>query len=393
MEQNGENKASAGAGQYINLSMRLFLTGLGASAIRDKRNIERSTDAGGNEVPALAAARVLAGTLKDHIIASRINQIQLLHSNLVVGKSEITDLTKLIVYSMLYRLYPENLLALLAKRGVTFPYVDARSEQNWATSNPREYHALKLDVFNRARDIIIRERTSAEENPFFRKKSAASVAVKFLNMAPIRVYRTLLASKEGPTRDAIIESILSLLDQYLNRTHISDWLAAAFLEWVERLEKINLDRIFSLWRKDYEDRMKRSCPIKSIEQALAEGSEYHDSVAKFAGLHGAALDINWKFGGSRQNLKPSDEGSDNLLRIRIVSKGLIGDWVRTNIQAQLNTQAPPGTEEKSAAILKHTRALKAECLRYGIEIFMQTQESKERDETVLSLSMRINPIL
>jgi len=415
MEQNSENKgqdsedkeldsekngsARAGSGQHIDLSVRLFLTGSGAISLRDKTNIRRSLDAAGNELPSLATGRVNASNLKEHIISSRINQIELIHEALTVRKNEIVDLTKLIMYSLLYRLYPVNLLDILTKHGITFPHVDARSEQNWITANPKEYHALKLDVFNRAKGVLIRDRQMAETNPIYRKKAAASIAVKLLNMIPIRVYRTLLISKEGPTRETIIKSAVALIDRYLDRTYVSDCLATAFLEWVECIEKVNLDRLFTLWSKDYEERMRRPCPAKNITQALAENSPYQRAILSFAEQHDFSLSINWKFGGSQQlNAKPNDKSSDNILRIRLGSKGLIGDWIHDTIQTQFNAQPSASSAEaadKSGAQdtdMPHTRVLREECLRRGMEIFMQTIEDKEAEETTLSLSTRISPI-
>jgi hypothetical protein len=403
MEQDSENKpvasGKAGSGQHIDLSMRLFLTGPGAISLRDKTNIRRSVDAAGNELPSLAAGRVLASNLKEHIITSRINQIELIQEDLIVRKNELIDLTKLIMYSLLYRLYPLNLLDILTKQGITFPHVDARSEQNWITSNPKEYHELKLDIFNRSKAVLVRERQMAETNPIYRKKAAASVAVKLLNMIPIRVYRALLISKEGPTRETIVKSAVALIDRYLDRTYVSDCLAMAFLEWVECIEKANLDRLFSLWRKDYEERMRRACPAKNVTQALADDSPYQRAILDFADQHDMSVNINWKFGGSQQlGSKADGKGGDNMLRIRLVSKGLIGDWIHSTIQTQFNAAPPaagasnaPATDEKGVP-MPHTRLLKAEGLRHGIEIFMQTIEDKDAEETTLSLSMRINPI-
>ncbi|MDR2733439.1 MAG: hypothetical protein LBC99_02200 [Spirochaetota bacterium] len=389
MEQLGKTNTT-GSGQYINLPMRLYLTGLGVSSMRDKTGLERKLDATSNSLPSIATGRVLASSLKEYVISSRVNQIEIVQDDLTINKNDLIDTTKLIVYSLLYRLFPIDLLVILKQRGLTFPYADARSEQNWTAANPKEYHQLKLDIFNAAKSILVRDRQSTEKNAYYKQKSAASVAVKLLNMVPIRIYRALLSSRGGSTRDIIVESTVALIDKYLSRTFVSDCLSGAFLEWVECLDKVNRKRIFSLWRAEYEETNRRGCPIDNIQKGLEEESPYREEILDFVNSHDLALKINWKFGSGQQNSRAGDLNSASVLRIRLSGKGQFGDWMRKTIQTQLLTQpAPP---DKKSPVFGYTQSLRAVCQSQAMAVFMQSFENKERDETVLSFSMHIAPI-
>jgi len=388
MELNKPN--ASGSGQYINLPVRLYLTGLGFSSMRDKTSLERKLDATSNSLPSIATGRVLANALKEYIITSRVNQIEMVQTDLAISKNDLIDTTKLIVYSLLYRLFPIDLLVILKNRGLTFPYADARSEQNWIAGNPKEYHQLKLDIFNAAKGVLARERQSTEKNPYYKQKSAASIAVKLLNMVPIRVYRALLSSKGGPTRDIITESVVSLIDKYLNRTFVSDCLSGAFLEWVECLDKVNRKRVYSLWRAEYEETNRRGCPVGDINEGLSEGSPFRDEILNFVDSHDLALKINWKFGSGQQNSRAGDLNSASVLRIRLSGKGQFSEWIRKTIISQLVPQ--PTAQDKKPSAFTHTQTLKTVCRNQAIAAFMQSFENKERDETVLSFSMHIAPI-
>lgn len=388
MEPNKPN--ASGSGLYINLPVRLYLTGLGVSSMRDKTGLERKLDATSNSLPSIATGRVLANALKEYVISSRVNQIEMVQTDLTISRNDLIDTTKLIVYSLLYRLFPIDLLAILKNRGLTFPYADARSEQNWIATNPKEYHQLKLGIFNATKSILIRERHSTEKNPYYKQKSAASIAVKLLNMVPIRVYRALLSSKGGPTRDIIVESVVSLIDKYLNRTFVSDCLSGAFIEWVECLDKVNRKRVFSLWRAEYEEMNRRGCSISDIKEGLSADSQYRDEILNFVDSHDLALKINWKFGSSQQNSRAGDINSASVLRLRISCKGQFSEWMRKTIHSQLLAQ--PTSQDKKSSAFGYTQSLRAACRSQAIAVFMQSIENKERDETVLSFSMHIAPI-
>lgn len=399
-----ENQKSAGSGSWINLPVRLFLTDLGEHAMQDKSRITIVPDAAGNEIPAISGERLLASTLKSFIINSRVNQIELTRAELVSKRHEITDITKLIVYSLLYRLFPVNLAELLDSRGIHIMAEDPATDRIWIERERDQQRALRLELFGLTREIQARERLSAEKDPVYRKKSIASITVKLIDMIPVRVWRALAERTED--RPGITECILALVGEYINRSRISDYLSAAFLEWVQNAEKINLKHAFTLWSQEYEARTGQPHHFSTVDQALLEDMQYREILTELAEKQNITLRINWKFGRSRhgRGTDPSSIADLAVVRIRLVNKGLIGDWVRKNIETKINTSTrekhlgefwqPPQDDRQlgSGLGLIYTAYLKNECRRQGIDVFVQTREEKPADETIMTLTMRINPV-
>jgi hypothetical protein len=396
---------TAGSGSWINLPVRLFLTDLGEHAMQDKTRITITPDAAGNELPAINGERLLASTLKSFIINSRVNQIELARAELVSKRHEITDITKLIVYSLLYRLFPVNLIAMLDARGLHIMAEDPATDRLWLEKNREIQRALRLEVFAQSREIQARERLSAERDPVYRKKSIASITVKLIDMIPVRVWKAMAERKAD--RQAIIDGILILLEDYINRSRISDYLSAAFLEWVQNAEKINLKHAFTLWSIEYEKREGHPHHCTTVDQALLEDIKYRDILTQLAKKNDITLRINWKFGRSRhgKGADPASIADLAIVRIRLVNKGLIGDWVRKNIETKINTSTrekhlgefwqPPQDDRQlgSGLGLIYTAYLKNECQRQEIDVFVQTREEKQKEETIMTLTMRINPAL
>jgi len=401
--RSGNNQTSAGSGSWINLPVRLFLTDLGETAMQDKSRITIVPDAAGNELPSINGERLLASTLKSFIINSRVNQIELSRAELISKRHEITDITKLIVYSLLYRLFPINLVEALDARGIHIMSEDPATDRIWMEKEREKQRALRLEIFAKSREIQSRERLSAEKDPVYQKKSIASITVKLIDMIPIRVWRAIAERDED--RKKIIECILVLLGNYLNRSRISDHLSAAFLEWVQNAEKINLKHAFSLWSKEYEAREGHPHHFSTVDQALLEDKQYRDVLTKLAEQHHITLKINWKFGRSRhgRGTDPASIADLAVVRIRLVNKGLIGDWDRKNIEIKINTSTrekhlgefwqPPQDDRQlgSGLGLIYTAYLKNECQRQGIDVFVQTREETHSEETIMTLTLKINP--
>jgi len=402
--QHVEKETQPGSGAYINLAVRLFLTDLGETSLGQESRIEHVDTAGGVKKPTVTGDRLLAVTLKKFIITSRINQIEVSRAELVSKKHEISDLTKLIVYALLYRLFPSNLLEALDAGGFTPGREDAAIDRIWMEKNRHVRHEIRLELFNLARPAILDERKSAERDPVYRHKSAAAVVVTLLEMIPARVYRLLAETVTG--REKIVALIGRLVGEYLQRSRISDFLSAAFLEWVQNAEKINLKHAFTIYCEEYEKKHGKPFPVATVDRILHEDRSYREILTKLAEKNHIKLRINWKFGRSKHGKRgdPAMLADLAVVRIRLVNKGLIGEWVRRNIESKINASVkdkglhefdqPPEDELQlgSGLGLIFTSYLKNECQRQNIDIFVQTREDHKRGETVMTLTMRINPL-
>lgn len=403
---NGQEKQSdkifAGDGPYINLNVKLFLTDLGESGFEKSGKVQRFEDLSGVQLPAVSGERLYAGALKDFIINRKINQIELERVELVSKKHEVTDLTKLIVFSLLYRQFPRNMLLLLEKQGCR---IDPLSESEAKVLNEArgdDMHKLKLALLSRIKPFARDTRLQAERDPSLESKSVLSIAGKMINMLPLEYYRSLLESDEAE-RQNIMDRTVQLLHEYLLRSRVSDYLSSAFLEWIGIAEKINLQKAFKLYRHEYVRREGTPFPLNSVIDLLQEDVKHREVLNKLAEENRISLRINWKFGSMQANRqKKQDEG--DLVRLRLVNEGLIGKWLKQSVEAKINTPTSGKTigdfyvpEEEDEIIgsgigLLFTSFLKEACQQMNIDLFVQTSEDRENNRTTMTLTMKLNPI-
>lgn len=393
------DKIFAGEGPYINLNVKLFLTDLGESGFQQSGKVQRLQDLSGNEQPAVSGERLYAGALKDFIINRRINQIELERVELISKKHEITDLTKLIVFSLLYRQFPRNLLTLLQREGFeTGPLTEAEAKV-LNEARGEDMRRLKVALLSRIKPFAKDSQLAAERDPSLESKSILSIAGKMINMLPLEYYRALL---EAADAEPVMEWTVKLLREYLLRSRVSDYLSSAFLEWIGIAEKINLQKAFKLYRHEYVRREGKPFPLDSVIDLLQEDRKYRGVLAGLAEENRISLRINWKFGSSRAEGQQDDDA--DLVRLRLVNEGLIGKWLKQSVEAKINTRTSGKTigdfyvpEEDDEIIrsgigLLFTSFLKEACEKMNIDLFVHTAEDAALNRTTMTLTMKLNPV-
>lgn len=401
---SADNTTSAGSGSWIQLPVRLFLTDIGEEGLQEKSRVTRIPDTEGNEAPTISGERVLASSLKSLIIDSRVNQIELTRTELISKRHEITDITKLIVYSLLYRLFPFNLIKLLDRKGIKILEEDPLADQAWVKEKRELQHALRREVFGLAKRIQTNENLLAEREPVYRKKSIASITIKLIDMIPVHVWRTMAECKKE--RIKISSCILALISKYVDRSKFSDYFSLTFLEWIQKAEQANLRQAFTLWSQQHEDRTGQPAPYASLEQALREDREFHSTLTELAAENKIQLKINWKFGRSQHKEKAVSFAVNDLaiIRLRLFHKGLLEPQAKKNIETRIYAdtrekhlgdfwQAPKEEGQLGSDLgLVYTAYLKRACHHEGIDVFFRIGEDKTEDETITNLTMRINPL-
>lgn len=400
--QQDNGKRAAGDGPYINLSVKLFLTDIGESEAKeggDASRVRTMEDFSGKQSSAVMGNRLFASTLKQFIINSKINQIELQRVELVSRKHEITDLTKLIVYSLLYRLFPNNLCRLMKHIGITVPRLSKAERDRLLAERGEQIRTAKQDIMKLTEKVPAALEPDADS---IRRKEIRSVSRKLVEMIPAEFYKALFVHQDK--REEVYQCTETILSSFLERTKISDYLSSAFLEWVENAERANLEQAFAVYQEEYQKKMGNPFPVETLDALLLEDRKYRQILTELAEKNHISLKIAWKFGRSRLG---HEQQLDDVavVRIRLFNKGLIGDWVRSNIEKQLNLNTrgkhlgdfydENQAQERlgSGLGLVFTSFLREECLRQHVDLFVRTRENQQKEETVMTLTMKFNPYL
>ena len=367
-------KNAAGEGPYINLNVRLFLTDLGEEAYGKAEADKASVTQDGTPGAAIEGERLFARTLKEFMISRKVIRIELERMELVSRRHEITDLSKLILYSRLYRLFPANLLRLFRQRGLE-PAGEATEEQilEWR----RRIMTAGLAGVSPV---------SKERDPELEQKTLRSIAGRLVAALPAGHFAWILGREEE-----LIGVAAALVKEYLERSRISDHLSAAFLEWVNFAERLNLERGFEKYRKEY-----HTDGIATMEAFLKAAPGNRALLEKMISRDRISLKINWKFGSVREK---TETGVDEqaTVRLRLINKGLIGEALQSVIGSFLSADtrghhAGEFDHESDAPIgFLFTSFLRESCRRLGIDIFVKIWDDKRDEATVMSLTLRLNP--
>jgi hypothetical protein len=391
-----DGKSNSGEGPFINLSVKLFLTDLGTESAGDSDKVQAMTDMGGNAGSGIESRRIFAATLKDFIINSRINQIELERAELVSRRHELIDLTKLIVYAILYRLFPHNMFQWLEARGLVEQKLSPTVTRSLLEKHGPAIRQFRLRLLEQARGFQNDRSLGLSRDEETRRKEVRSVTNRFLEMIPTEFYDSLLRHEE--MQDELLAEGIGLLRLYLERTLISDYLSSAFLEWVENAERINMGRAFELLSARHRMETGEDFPYASLDEYLEQDPTRREELAGIAEQNRISLRIQWKFGKSRHGKNQNIEDTA-VVKIRLRCQGLIGEWVRKHVEPRLNSPAHGHSlgelyqdEESRSLGLWFTAFLREECRKRAIEVFVQTYEDQKKRQTVLTLTLQFNPL-
>ena len=370
-----EVKNGAGEGPYINLNVRLFLTDIGEAEHGDSGIVRKVVGQDGAEGAAIDGNKLYARTLKEFIISRKVNKIELERVELLSRRHEITDLTKLILFSLLYRLFPENLLMLCKRRSLDIVATpDASAIRQW-----------KRDILKNALQGV--GPVSKERDPALEKKTLKSVGSRLVASIPESAFGYFVGRG-----DEMVEAVGSLVRQFLKRSRISDHLSAAFHEWVNFADRLNMQRAYEKYRKEYYD--TEDIPL-DVFLKKAPGNKA--ALEKIVTRDRISLKINWKFGKSVQRTENGNE-EFAIIRLRLVNKGLIGDALRETIGFFLTAD----TRGRHAGEFDHeseaplgflfTSFLRESCREHGIDLFVKVREDNKTETTIMSLSLKLNPV-
>jgi len=379
----------AGKGAYINLSVRLHLTDLGNNSFsEEKKRILASED----DENVILGNQLYAGALKKFIIESKINQIELQRAELIGQKNEITDLTKLIVYSLLYRIYPKNLEKILFKKGFVIHELSDAACEILLNENGAKIKALKKEIFNRVKPLGLDTKMNQEKNKILRKKEIVSISTKLIDMIPLGYYRIIIGHPDK--KEELISTVTELIYKYMNRTKISDYLSSAFLEWVSYAESINLEKALVEYKKQYKKKNNKEYPHNSLEDLRKNDKEALKSLRQSNKI---SLKINWKFGKSKV-IEKTDLEDVAIIKIRLTNQGLLEKEIKNSIEDIINKKI--NNENYGEIVNKNKTAnqptgliftsfLKKECKKEKVDLYAKTKENKNKDETIMDLTMHL----
>ncbi|MGP1595077.1 MAG: hypothetical protein ACTTH8_07520 [Treponema sp.] len=313
--------------RILTLPVKIVLTQEGSTFfIKQNKKLLRFTLAGNVEEYGIILEKFAPETLQRLILANYISKIEISRSELVSSRLEIMDLSKLIVFSLLYRKYD----LFIFKQILNSPVI-----KKWNRLNPssiideqthinEKYLAKILQVnekliYDTKQEILTPLYSFINKNEALKpaeKNLQLFLSEKFLNNLRPFIWFIVTKFKSAPDFDAIIRVIRTTLTEYMDKTRLAEFISLMLMELILSAENLNMRNEAKRLFPDLED-PQSALLDPSIRQRLISGLEHR----------GDMVFVSWKLGGGSN----ASIGTHGKLQISVYNKGESSEAVKTSL--------------------------------------------------------------
>jgi len=320
----------------LNLPLKVILTQEGASHfINRKKKLLRFRLADNAEEFGVSLSTFAPLSLQSMILVDYVSKIEISMPEFVSSRQEIMDLSKLVVYSVLYKQFDREVLsAILAtecvrrhNRANPSQLLDEKTHISDSVLRSRMENSEKViseartEILKPIYDSILKDGnlTAEEKNVYL------LMTEKFLNRLSLFNWYIIVKffKKEGFSE--ILSSIRQIIQQYMEKSKIAEYISLMVMELALNCENANM-------RKEAKN-MYRG--IEDSEAVLYEPEIRKKIIQELEKKHELVF-ISWKLGGGSMSI-----GKQGRLQITLYNKDDEFQEFKENIQ-----------EKKSANLAK-----------------------------------------
>jgi len=237
----------------IELPVKIVLTEAGTTFfIKNKRNLKKFKLADNIEEYGIILDKFAPVSLQRMMLIDYVSKVEISHGEFVPIRQEVMDLSKLIVYSMLYRQYDAYIFQRVLASDVI---------RNWNRKNPANIiddktkindHFLQNVIVEKELDIReIKQTILAPMYAFISKNSTLLadekniqllLSEKFLNNLRPFTWFIITKFKGSDGYETLIKDVRTSLAEYMEKAKISEYVALNIMELVTNAENSNLKR-------------------------------------------------------------------------------------------------------------------------------------------------------
>ena len=322
----------------INLPLKIILTQEGSTFfIKQNKKLLRFRLANNIDEYGISVTEFRPQSIQRLMLIGYISKIEIAKPEFVSSRQELMDISKLIVYSLLYKQYdnyifhqilasdvikkwnrlnPANIID--EKTNIRDKYLRSILVKNgkFIDDTRREILAPLYDFINRNESLLPEE-----------KNIQLLLSEKFLmNMRPF-IWFILTKFKDAPNFDGIVKTIRSSLTEYMDKAKIGEYIALMLMELVVSAENANIKKEARVMFKGTVDMNTIMYDPNMRKKVIAELERKHELVS-----------LSWKLGGGSTSI-----GTQGRLQIDIYNMEEHSEAV----QHSLNDKKNANLKEKS----------------------------------------------
>jgi hypothetical protein len=312
----------------FDLPLKLVLTGAGASLfIRQGKGLARFRMIDNTEEYGLLMESENPASLQQFLLADYIAKIEAANIDPLTARSDIMDLAKLIVHSLLYRHFDAELLNRVLSSEIVVRWnranpqslIDEKAFQGAALGGLKKLIAEKAEHVAALRKLILdplklsiagNERLDRDE-----KQIEIFQIEKFMDIANPLLWYILLKFREDWNFRDLTQLIRGCLVEYLKKVQVSDYIALMIMELALAAEHKNLQK-----------------EAIAANRGLAPGEEAFEGAA-LANLiqslraKNSLTSIIWKMGGNSSSI-----GTERKLQVALYDRNMGFREIRNDIE-------------------------------------------------------------
>ena len=376
----------------LNLPLKIILTQEGSTFfIRQNKKLLKFKLADNVEEYGIFLEQFTPSTVQRLLLIDYISKIEISKPEFVSSRQETMDLSKLIVYSVLYRQYDSYIFNQILNSDVI---------KKWNRLNPANIIDEKTHINeNFLRTVLKKNEKVIEEakqeilSPLYtfinkntsllpeEKNIQLLLSEKFMNNLRPFTWFIITKFKEADGFETILRTIRSSLTEYMDKAKIAEYISLMLMELVINAENTNL-------RKEVKNMYKGTVDPNTVmfdpnirKKVIAELERKHELVF-----------ISWKLGGGSTSI-----GTQGKLQITLYNKNDQSESVRESINDKKNAdlkkkslidfyrEIPEGEEDTNLGMY-YLSYLSEACEKVNVKFESNANQFRDSDLTVINLS-------
>lgn len=318
----------------LDLPLKLILTEAGASNfISHKKNLKRIKLADNVEEYGVSLNKFSPQSIQNMLLLEYISKIEISMSEFVSKRQEVMDLSKLIVYSVLYKQFDREIFqAFIASdcvrrhnRQNPAQLIDEKT--NMGEMKLRQILSTKNGLIEQTRKAILapiwkaiisnKDYSPEEKNVYL------LTSEKFMNRLGLMNWYIITKFSKDENYSELLSSIRSLLTRYMDKSKVAEYISVMVMELALNNENANIRKEAQTMYADRDDISTLVLDPDVRKKIVRELESKHEQVF-----------LSWKIGGGSSSV-----GKQGRLHITLYNKDDEFQEVKENFEmkAQADT--------------------------------------------------------
>ena len=321
--------SASGRKMMIELPLKVVLTEDGASnLISHKKKLIRFRLADNIDEYGISMRQFSPQSIQTMLMLDYISKIEISMPEFVTSRQEVMDLSKIIVYSLLYKQFDRDIYTAIIQCDCVRKYNRAHASQlidektKMSEKQLRSILISKDEVIGQTRSEILEPVWESIRNnkdySIEEKNIYMLMTEKFMNRMSLQNWYviTLFHKKEG-FQDMIV-AIRNILAQYMEKSRVAEYISVMVMELALNNENTNI-------RKE----AKSMYPTVDDINALVVDPDVRSKIVKELQKKRVLVSVSWKLGGGSTSI-----GKQGRLQITLYNKDDEFQEVKENIETK-----------------------------------------------------------